>query len=51
MLFNFSLNMSTFRNSKNKNQLFYHNDLNKGLSDVMEHHISVRKASKVNFID
>jgi len=44
----FSLDMPTFKISKSKRGLFYQEDLNKALSDVMKHQISLRKPSKGN---
>jgi len=49
MLFNVSrINMFTFKYSKRKKWLFYLEGIDKTLSDVMKHHVSLRKSSKYN---
>ena len=39
-----SLNMPSFKISKSEKGLLYQEGINKALSDVKEHHISLRKA-------
>jgi len=43
--------MPTFKISKSKKRFFYQEGVNKALSDVMEHQISLRKYSKYNNIN
>jgi len=51
ILFDFSIDMPTFKISKSKKRFFYQEGVNKALSDVMEHQISLRKYSKYNNIN
>jgi len=43
--------MPTFKISKSKTLFVYQEGLNKALSDVMEHQISLRKFSEYNNIE
>ena len=46
-----SFNIPAFKTNISKKGLFYQESITKALSNVMEHHISLRRASNENDVD